>query len=149
MKFTAQRRQFSLALPAFATAPARPSPPSSNVCPKKCSPKVLKLSTGMSALRLALISKILEPVEYPVEFVFPRPATPPGEPLTLRFPPFDRSPVTASRSEYESSHETILFHHFYRSRILPTTIGHGSMRHLPTALPFPAGTLQVFADFYP
>jgi len=148
MKFT--RRQFAFGLPALATALCA-EPPEQYVCPMH--PEVRKLSTGKCPLcGMALISKILEPVEYPVEFTFTPPGIPAGEPLTIDIRAFD--PVTGKQIQnYEIVHEKPI-HLFIISSDLeyfahehPVMVPGGTFRHR-TTLPKP-GIYKVFADFYP
>jgi hypothetical protein len=99
-----------------------------------------------------LISKILEPVEYPVEFSLTPPSIPVGLPLTIAIKAFD--PVTGLQVQsYEIIHEKPI-HLFILSSDLeyfahehPVMVAGGIFRHR-TTLPKP-GVYKVFADFYP
>jgi hypothetical protein len=142
------RRHFALSLLA---ATARGEPPDQYVCPMH--PEVRKLVAGKCPLcGMQLISRILEPVEYPVEFSFTPPAIPAGQPLTIDMRSFD--PVTGVQVQsYEIVHEKPI-HLFILSSDLeyfahehPVMIPGGIFRH-HTTLPKP-GIYKVFADFYP
>jgi hypothetical protein len=144
------RRQFALSLTALAGV-ATAEPPEQYVCPMH--PEVRKPGPGKCPLcGMPLISKILEPVEYPVEFTFTPPAIPAGEPLTIDIRAFD--PVTGAQVQnYEIVHEKPI-HLFILSSDLeyfahehPTMVPGGIFRH-HTTLPKP-GVYKVFADFYP
>jgi hypothetical protein len=101
---------------------------------------------------MALISKILEPSEYPVEFSFTPPSIPAGEPLTIDIRSFD--PATGALiKNYEIVHEKPI-HLFILSSDLeyfahehPVMVPGGIFRH-HTTLPKP-GVYKMFADFYP
>ena len=106
------RRQFALGLPALAclrSGTGRAEPPDVYVCPMH--PEVRKSVPGKCPLcGMTLISKILEPVEYPVEFTFIPPAIPAGKPLTIDIRAFD--PVTGAQVQnYEIIHEKPI--HFF------------------------------------
>jgi hypothetical protein len=144
------RRQFALSLTALAGA-ARAEPPEQYVCPMH--PEVRKPAPGKCPLcGMPLISRILEPVEYPVEFTFTPPSIPAGEPLTIDIRAFD--PVTGAQVQnYEVVHEKPI-HLFILSSDLeyfahehPMMVPGGTFRHR-TTLP-KAGIYKVFADFYP
>jgi hypothetical protein len=144
------RRQFALSLPALALARAAEAP-EQWVCPMH--PEVRRNGPGKCPLcGMALISRILEPVEYPVEFAFTPPAIPAGEPLTVDIRAFD--PVTGAQvKNYEIVHEKPI-HLFTLSSDLeyfahehPVMVHGGSFRHQMT-LPKP-GIYKMFADFYP
>ena len=146
------RRQFALALPALA-ATCRAEPPEQYVCPMH--PEVRRPGPGKCPLcGMTLISRILEPAEYPVEFSFTPPAIPAGEPLSIDIRAFD--PVTGAQVEnYEIIHEKPI-HLFILSSDLeyfahehPAMVpgGRGTFRH-HTTLPKP-GVYKIFADFYP
>jgi len=142
------RRQFALGLLA---ATARAEPPEQFMCPMH--PEVRKPVAGKCPLcGMPLITKILEPVEYPVEFAFTPPGIPAGQPLTIDIKSFD--PVTGAQVQnYEIIHEKPI-HLFVLSSDLeyfahehPVMVPGGSFRH-QTTLPKP-GIYKVFADFYP
>ena len=144
------RRQFALSLPLLAAA-ANAEPPEQYVCPMH--PEVRKPAAGKCPLcGMQLISKILEPVEYPVEFTFTPPAIPAAQPLTIDIRAFD--PVTGTQVQsYEIVHEKPI-HLFILSSDLeyfahehPTMVPGGIFRH-HTTLPKP-GIYKMFADFYP
>jgi hypothetical protein len=144
------RRQFSLTLASF-TRLARAEPPEQFVCPMH--PEVRRPGSGKCPLcGMALVAKILEPVEYPVEFTFTPPAIPAGQPLTIDIKSFD--PKTgAAVQNYEIVHEKPM-HLFIVSSDLeyfahehPVMASGGIFRH-HTTLPKP-GIYKVFADFYP
>jgi hypothetical protein len=148
------RRQFALSLPALAALGSRTSraePPGMYVCPMH--PEVRKSGPGKCPLcGMTLISKILEPVEYPIEFAFTPPAIPAGEPLTIDIRAFD--PSTGKQVQnYEIVHEKPM-HFFilssdleYFSHEHPVMVPGGMFRH-QTTLPKP-GIYKMFADFYP
>jgi hypothetical protein len=144
------RRQFALSLPALLAARAAEAP-EQWVCPMH--PEVRRNGPGKCPLcGMALISKILEPVEYPIEFAFTPPTIPAGEPLTVDIRAFD--PVTGTQvKNYEIVHEKPI-HLFTLSSDLeyfahehPVMVQGGSFRHQMT-LPKP-GIYKMFADFYP
>ena len=148
MKLT--RRQFALALPALA-GQGRAEPPDQYVCPMH--PEVRRPGPGKCPLcGMTLISKILEPVEYPVELAITPPGIPAGEPLTIDIRSFD--PATGAQvKNYEIIHEKPI-HFFIISSDLeyfahehPVMVPGGSFRH-HTTLPKP-GVYKLFADFYP
>jgi len=121
------------------------------MCPMH--PEVRKPVAGKCPLcGMPLITKILEPVEYPVEFAFTPPGIPVGQPLTIDIKSFD--PVTGAQVQnYEIIHEKPI-HLFILSSDLeyfahehPVMVPGGSFRH-QTTLPKP-GIYKVFADFYP
>lgn len=153
MKLT--RRQFASCLPVAGLAalrrPAQAEPPEQWVCPMH--PEVRRSGPGKCPLcGMQLISKILEPVEYPVELTFTPPSIPAGEPLTLDIRAFD--PVTGAQVQnFEIVHEKP-FHLFTLSSDLeyfahehPVMVPGGIFRHHMT-LP-KAGVYKIFADFYP
>jgi hypothetical protein len=144
------RRQFALTLPALAGL-GRAEPPEQYVCPMH--PEVRRPTPGKCPLcGMTLISKILEPVEYPVEFSITPPSIPAGEPLTLDIRAFE--PATGAQvMNYEIIHEKPM-HLFILSSDLeyfahehPVMVPGGSFRH-HTTLPKP-GVYKLFADFYP
>jgi hypothetical protein len=144
------RRQFALGLPLLVSA-ARAEPPAQYVCPMH--PEVRKPTPGKCPLcGMQLISRILEPVEYPVEFAFTPETIPAGQPLTIDIRAFD--PTTGAQvKNYEIVHEKPI-HLFilssdleYFSHEHPTMVPGGIFRH-HTTLPKP-GIYKVFADFYP
>lgn len=145
------RRQFALSLPALAALGARAEPPDVFVCPMH--PEVRQPGPGKCPLcGMTLISKILEPVEYPIEFTFSPPSIPAGEPLTIDIRAFD--PATGAQvKNYEIIHEKPI-HFFILSSDLeyfahehPVMVPGGTFRH-HTTLPKP-GVYKMFADFYP
>jgi hypothetical protein len=148
------RRTFAFSMPAlaFLASHAGPAePPEQYVCPMH--PEVRKPGPGKCPLcGMTLISKIIEPVEYPVEFTFTPPAIPAGQPLTIDIRAFD--PVTAKQVQnYEIVHEKPM-HFFILSSDLayfahehPAMVPGGTFR-LQTTLPKP-GIYKMFADFYP
>jgi hypothetical protein len=148
MKLT--RRQFAFVIPVLVGA-ARADGPEQYVCPMH--PEVRKPAPGKCPLcGMPLISKILEPVEYPVEFSFTPPSIPAGQPLTIDIRAFD--PATGSQVQnYEIVHEKPI-HLFILSSDLeyfahehPSMVPGGIFRH-HTTLPKP-GIYKMFADFYP
>jgi hypothetical protein len=148
------RRQFALKLPAAASllSPVgRAEPPELYICPMH--PEVRKNGPGKCPLcGMTLISRILEPVEYPVDFTFAPASIPANEPLTIDIRAFD--PVTGKPVQnYEIVHEKPL-HFFTLSSDLeyfahehPVMMPGGFFRH-HTRLPKP-GVYKMFADFYP
>jgi hypothetical protein len=144
------RRQFALTLPALAGL-GWAEPPEQYVCPMH--PEVRRPAPGKCPLcGMTLISKILEPVEYPVEFSITPATIPVGEPLTLDIRAFD--PATGAQVQnYEIIHEKPI-HLFILSSDLeyfahehPVMVPGGTFRH-HTTLPKP-GVYKLFADFYP
>jgi hypothetical protein len=144
------RRQFALGLPLLVSA-ARAEPAAQYVCPMH--PEVRKPTPGKCPLcGMQLISKILEPAEYPVEFAFTPATIPAGQPLSIDIRAFD--PATGAQVQsYEIVHEKPI-HLFilssdleYFSHEHPTMVPGGIFRH-HTTLPKP-GIYKVFADFYP
>lgn len=144
------RRQFALGLPLLVAA-ARAEPADQYVCPMH--PEVRKPTPGKCPLcGMQLISKILEPAEYPVEFTFTPLTIPAGQPLSIDIRAFD--PITGAQVQsYEIVHEKPI-HLFILSSDLeyfahehPTMAPGGIFRH-HTTLPKP-GIYKVFADFYP
>jgi len=144
------RRQFALGVAAVAGV-ARAEPPPQYVCPMH--PEVRKPIAGKCPLcGMPLISKILEPSEYPVEFAFTPPSIPVAQPLTIDIRTFD--PVSGKQVQsYEIVHEKPI-HLFilssdlkYFSHEHPTMVPGGIFRHT-TTLP-KAGVYKIFADFYP
>ncbi len=116
-------------------------------------PEVRKSGPGKCPLcGMTLISRILEPVEYPVDFAFTPAAIPANEPLTIDIRAFD--PVTGKQVQnYEIVHEKPI-HFFilssdlaYFSHEHPVMVPGGTFRH-HTTLPKP-GIYKMFADFYP
>ena len=116
-------------------------------------PEIRKPAAGKCPLcGMALVSKILEPVEYPVEFAFTPATIPAGQPLTIDIKAFD--PVTgAPVKNYEIVHEKPM-HLFVISADLeyfahehPVMVPGGTFQHR-TTLPKP-GVYKIFADFYP
>jgi len=99
-----------------------------------------------------LISKILEPSEYAVDFSFTPEVIPVGQPVTLEIRSFD--PVSGKQVQnYEVVHEKAI-HLFilssdlqYFSHEHPVMVPGGFFRHT-TTLPKP-GIYKMFADFYP
>ena len=149
MSFT--RRQFGLGMLAALARTGNAEPPPQYVCPMH--PEVRKLTPGKCPLcGMALVAKILEPVEYPVDFTFTPETIPAGQPLTLDIRAFD--PVTgAPVKNYEIVHEKPI-HLFIISADLdyfahehPVMVQGGQFQH-HTTLPKP-GIYKVFADFYP
>jgi hypothetical protein len=148
------RRQFALTLPALASLGSGiggAEPPEQYVCPMH--PEVRKPAPGKCPLcGMPLISKILEPAEYPVEFTFTPPTIPANQPLTIDLKAFD--PVTGKQVQnYEIVHEKPI-HLFILSSDLeyfahehPVMVPGGTFRH-QTTLPKP-GIYKMFADFYP
>jgi hypothetical protein len=145
------RRQFGLGLLAGLAATGRAEPPEQYVCPMH--PEIRKPVAGKCPLcGMALVSKILEPVEYPVDFAFTPAAIPAGQPLTIDIKAFD--PVTgAAVKNYEIVHEKPM-HLFVISADLeyfahehPVMVPGGMFQH-HTTLP-KAGVYKIFADFYP
>jgi hypothetical protein len=144
------RRQFALALSALS-AGSRAESAEQYVCPMH--PEVRKPGPGKCPLcGMPLVSKILEPVEYPVEFSFTPPTIPAGQDLTIDIRAFD--PVTGAQVQnYEIVHEKPI-HLFILSSDLeyfahehPVMVPGGIFRH-HTTLPKP-GIYKMFADFYP
>jgi len=145
-----RRRHFALMLP-FLAGSSFAEPPEQYVCPMH--PEVRRAGPGKCPLcGMALISKILEPVEFPVEFSFTPASIPVGQPLTIDIRAFD--PVTGAQvRNYEIVHEKPM-HMFilssdleYFSHEHPTMVPGGTFRH-HTTIP-KAGVYKIFADFYP
>ena len=142
------RRQFAM----LATLGVlRADEPQQFVCPMH--PEVRKPVPGKCPLcGMALISKIIEPVEYPVEFTFTPPSIPANQPLTIDIRAFD--PATKAQVQsFEIVHEKP-FHLFILSSDLeyfahehPVMVAGGIFRH-HTILPKP-GVYKIFGDFYP
>jgi hypothetical protein len=125
--------------------------PEQFVCPMH--PEIRRPGAGKCPLcGMALISKILEPVEYPVDFTFTPATIPAGQPLSMEIKAFD--PATgAPVKNYEIVHEKPM-HLFIVSSDLeyfahehPVMAPGGFFRH-ETTLPKP-GIYKMFADFYP
>src|ERR1700730_16983727 len=91
MKMT--RRQFAFVIPVLV-GPSRADGPEQYVCPMH--PEVRKPGPGKCPLcGMTLISKILEPVEYPIEFSFTPSTIPAKQPLTIDIRAFD--PATGAQ----------------------------------------------------
>ncbi len=148
------RRQFALSLPALGalgTRTGRAEPPDVYVCPMH--PEVRKSGPGKCPLcGMTLISRILEPVEYPVDMSFTPATIPANQPLMIDIRAFD--PATGKPVQnYEIVHEKPI-HFFivssdleYFSHEHPVMVPGGIFRH-HTTLPKP-GIYKMFADFYP
>jgi hypothetical protein len=130
---------------------ARAEPTEVYVCPMH--PEVRKNGPGKCPLcGMTLISRILEPVEYPVELTFTPVSIPANEPLTIDIRAFDPATGKAVQN-YEIVHEKPI-HFFVISSDLeyfahehPVMMQGGFFRH-HTTLPKP-GVYKLFADFYP
>lgn len=153
------RRTFTLALPVLAATAGRAladEPPQQYVCPMH--PEVRKPGAGTCPLcGMPLVSKILEPAEYPVEFTFTPPTIPANQPLTIDIHAFEPgsalNPQGGPVRNFEIVHEKP-FHMFILSSDLeyfahehPVMMPGGFFRH-HTTLP-KQGVYKIFGDFYP
>jgi len=145
------RRQFTAAFSLLGSTLLAADEPQQFVCPMH--PDVRRSGPGKCPLcGMALVSKILEPVEYPVEFTFTPDTIPADQPLTIDIRAYD--PVSGSQvRDFEIVHEK-RFHLFLLSSDLeyfahehPVLMAGGLFRHR-TRLPKP-GVYKVFGDFYP